>query len=118
LSALARRSSFLAKRRRLVCGGVNLNPWGQVDQHEIYQIEKGGRPGEVPYTGGDALLTDVRQMILQASESVVRAVDSGLTLLYWNVYVRIRKDVLKEKRAEYGAEIVAALLRQLTLRVP
>jgi predicted nuclease of restriction endonuclease-like (RecB) superfamily len=59
------------------------------------------------------LLADVRQMILQARESVARAVDSGLTMLYWHVGVRIRKDILKEERAEYGAEIVAALGRQL-----
>ncbi len=60
-----------------------------------------------------SLLTDVRQMILQAREGVARAVDSSLTILYWNVGQRIRLDILKEKRAEYGAEIVSALGRQL-----
>jgi hypothetical protein len=39
-------------------------------------------------------LTDVRQMILQDCESVARTVDSGLTLLYRNAGVRIRKDIL------------------------
>ena len=38
---------------------------------------------------------------------------AGLTLLYWNIDMRIRKDILKEKRAEYGEEIVSALRRQL-----
>lgn len=61
------------------------------------------------------LLTDVRQMILQARESVARAIDSGLTMLYWSVGQRIRQDILKEKRAEYGAEIVAAMGRQLEM---
>jgi hypothetical protein len=41
-------------------------------------------------------------------------VDSGLTALYWHVGRRIRQDILKEKRAEYGAQIVASLMRQLT----
>ena len=50
-----------------------------------------------------SLLTDVRQMILQAREGVARAIDSSLTLLHWNVGTRIRKDILKENRAEYGA---------------
>lgn len=59
------------------------------------------------------LLTDVRQMILQTREGVARAVDSGLTMLYWSVGRRIRQDILKERRAEYGAEIVATLGRQL-----
>jgi predicted nuclease of restriction endonuclease-like (RecB) superfamily len=60
-----------------------------------------------------ALLADVRQMILQAREGVARAVDSGLTTLYWNVGRRVRRDILKEKRAEYGGQIVSALGRQL-----
>jgi len=59
------------------------------------------------------LLTEVREMILQAREGVARAVDSGLTTLYWHVGRRVRKDILKEKRAEYGGQIVAALRRQL-----
>lgn len=61
------------------------------------------------------LLTDVRQMIIQAREGVARAIDSGLTMLYWNVGHRVGQDILKEKRAEYGAEIVAALGRQLEM---
>ena len=40
-------------------------------------------------------------------------VNARLTLLYWKIDMRIRKDILKEKRAEYGEEIVSALLRQL-----
>lgn len=59
------------------------------------------------------LLTDVRQMIAQARESVARAIDSGLTMLYWNLGQRIRQDILKDKRANYGEEIVSALGRQL-----
>ncbi|HXB75561.1 MAG TPA: PDDEXK nuclease domain-containing protein [Candidatus Acidoferrales bacterium] len=35
------------------------------------------------------------------------------TLLAWHMGRRIRQDILKEKRAEYGAQIVAALGRQL-----
>lgn len=59
------------------------------------------------------LRADVRQMILQTRESVARAVDSGLTTLYWHIGRRILQDVLKEKRAGYGEEIVSALGRQL-----
>jgi hypothetical protein len=59
------------------------------------------------------LLADVRELIVQAREGVARAVTSGLTLLYWQIGDRIRREVLREKRAEYGKEIVAALGRQL-----
>jgi len=56
-----------------------------------------------------SLLTDVRKMILQAREGVARAIDSGLTTLYWHVGRRVRQDILREKRAEYGGRIVSAL---------
>jgi hypothetical protein len=60
-----------------------------------------------------SLLTDVRELILQAREGVARTVDAGLALHYWQVGRRIRQDVLQEKRAEYGEKIVVALSRQL-----
>ena len=59
------------------------------------------------------LLADVRELIVQAREGVARAVDAGLTTLYWHVGQRIRQDILKEKRAEYGEQIVSALSAQL-----
>ena len=67
-----------------------------------------------PARGVAPLLADVRGLILAAREQVARAVDSGLTLLYWHVGRRVHQDILKEKRAEYGAEIVSALGRQLS----
>jgi predicted nuclease of restriction endonuclease-like (RecB) superfamily len=60
-----------------------------------------------------ALLADVRGMILDARQTVARGVNAALVVLYWNIGQRIRKDILKEKRAEYGERIVAALGRQL-----
>ena len=59
------------------------------------------------------LLADLRGLILQAREGVARAVDSGLTTLYWYVGQRIRQDILKEKRVDYGEQIVSALSAQL-----
>jgi hypothetical protein len=60
-----------------------------------------------------ALLAEVREMILQARAGVARAVDTGLTMLYWHVGRRVRQDILKEQRAGYGEQIVATLGRQL-----
>lgn len=59
------------------------------------------------------LLHDVRDLILAARAGVARTIDSGLVLLYWQIGQRIRLDVLNEKRAEYGKEIVVSLGRQL-----
>ena len=44
---------------------------------------------------------------------MVRQVNSALVLLYWRVGKRIRQDILKEKRAEYGEEIVPTLSANL-----
>ena len=55
-----------------------------------------------------ALVTDVREMIQEARAGVARAVDSGLVTLYWHVGRRIRQDILKARRAEYGEKIVSA----------
>ncbi len=61
-----------------------------------------------------ALLGDLRQLIAEARQDVARQVNSALVLLYWRVGTRIRQDILKEKRAEYGEQIVATVSRQLT----
>ena len=37
-----------------------------------------------------ALLADVRELIAEARAGVARAVDAGLTTLYWHVGQRIR----------------------------
>jgi len=44
---------------------------------------------------------------------VAQVVNAGLTMFCWEIGRRIRQDILEEKRAAYGKEIVAALRRQL-----
>ena len=61
------------------------------------------------------LLTDLRELIVSARRQVAQTVNAGLTLLYWQVGDRIRRDVLNEKRAEYGAEIVQTLSAKLSV---
>src|SRR4030043_695208 len=60
-----------------------------------------------------ALLKDLRELIEGARQDVARQVNSALVLLYWRIGQRIRQDILKEKRAEYGEEIVPTLSAQL-----
>lgn len=64
-----------------------------------------------------ALVRDLRELITQARQDVTRQVNSALVLLYWRVGQRIRRDILREKRAEYGAEILQALTAKLTAEV-
>jgi len=66
-------------------------------------------------TRSNGLLAEVRGLILEARQQTARTVNAGLTLLYWQVGDRIQREILQEKRAEYGAEIVLALSAQLEL---
>ena len=59
------------------------------------------------------LLKEVRELIVSTRQTVAHGVNAALVLLYWKVGERIRRDVLKEKRAEYGEEILLTLSRQL-----
>lgn len=61
------------------------------------------------------LLADLRMLIEQARKRVAQAIDGGMVLLYWNVGTRIRREVLGQRRATYGGQIVATLSRQLAL---
>ncbi len=67
----------------------------------------------VPTVRPEALLPELRELILATRSRVALAINSGLTVLYWQLGDRIRREILKEARAEYGAEIVSALGRQL-----
>lgn len=61
----------------------------------------------------EKLLGDLRDLILEARQNAARTINSALIMLYWRVYQRIRKDILKEERADYGEQIVATLSRKL-----
>ncbi len=61
-----------------------------------------------------SLLADIRQLIESARQQTAHAVNSALVGMYWHIGARIRKDVLKQQRAEYGKEIVATLSKELT----
>jgi predicted nuclease of restriction endonuclease-like (RecB) superfamily len=63
---------------------------------------------------GARLLADLRDMIAMARVQAARSVDSTLVMLYWRLGRRIREDILEQKRAAYGEEIVATLAQQLS----
>ena len=59
------------------------------------------------------LLNDVRELINNSRQRVAQAVNAALVLLYWQIGQRIRVEILKQKRADYGERIVHALSAQL-----
>lgn len=77
------------------------------------QKGKSKTAGEKHALMNQTLLADIRSLIFSARSQVAQAVNAGLTMLYWEIGRRVRLDILEEKRATYGKEIVAALGRQL-----
>ncbi len=67
-----------------------------------------------PVTLTKTLLIDLRKLITNAKKDVARSVNSALVILYWNIGQRIRKEILKEKRAGYGEQIFYTLSRKLS----
>ena len=59
------------------------------------------------------LLSDVRGLIEEARVHVAAAVNSRLAVLYWRIGSRIHRDILDQKRADYGQQIVPTLSAQL-----
>ena len=66
-------------------------------------------------SGAKGLLAEVRELILSARQTVATTANATLTMLHWQIGNRIRKDILREKRAEYGKQIVSELGRQLAM---
>lgn len=61
----------------------------------------------------EVLLGDLREMIETTRQSVASAINVSLTALNWKIGQRIRSEILKNKRADYGKEIVASVSQQL-----
>src|SRR6218665_2157346 len=60
-----------------------------------------------------ALLTELSQLIEQSRQQVVSQANSALTMLFWHIGNRINKEILQNKRADYGKRIVSTLSTQL-----
>ena len=59
------------------------------------------------------LFIELSHLIDQTKQQVAVQANSALTLLFWQVGNRINQDILKNKRAEYGKQIVPTLSAQL-----
>lgn len=60
------------------------------------------------------LLGDIKQLIHSAKQKAAIAINSELTLLYWQIGKRINNEVLGGERADYGKKIIAGLAKSLT----
>jgi predicted nuclease of restriction endonuclease-like (RecB) superfamily len=62
------------------------------------------------------LYNDVCQIIDDTRSRLATAINAEVCMLHWNIGKRIKEDVLYNKRAEYGKEIVKSLSAKLTER--
>jgi hypothetical protein len=60
------------------------------------------------------LFRDIKNLIEDSRGFVANTVNTTLVMLYWKVGARINADILKDKRAEYGKEVIASLAERLT----
>ena len=63
----------------------------------------------------DSLLRDLKSLIEQGRSQAVAAVNSALTITYWQVGRRINEAVLHGQRAGYGKQVVASLADELSM---
>jgi predicted nuclease of restriction endonuclease-like (RecB) superfamily len=63
-----------------------------------------------------ALLTELSHLIEQSQQQIVSQANSTLTLLFWHIGKRIHKEILQNKRADYGKRIVPTVSAQLEER--
>ncbi|WES99432.1 PDDEXK nuclease domain-containing protein [Chryseobacterium arthrosphaerae] len=61
------------------------------------------------------LITDLKELVDKTRGQVAAQVNSAMVVLYWEIGKRINEDVLENKRAEYGKEVILHISQQLTI---
>ena len=62
-----------------------------------------------------SLFTEIKTLIDDGRRNVAVTVNAAMTMLYWQIGKRVNEEVLNDRRAEYGQQIVVSLARQLTV---
>ena len=60
-----------------------------------------------------SMFDEIRTLIEQTRQQVAVTVNSAMTMLYWRIGRRINSEILQERRAEYGKQIISTLSCQL-----
>ena len=61
----------------------------------------------------DSLFIDIKALVEEARNHVAQSINIGLTATYWNIGKRINEEILNNKRAEYGKQILPTLSAKL-----
>ena len=62
----------------------------------------------------EGLSRELRELVATSRAQIARTLNGEIVLLSWNTGHRLRRELLSEGRAEYGAEIVAEAAKALT----
>lgn len=68
----------------------------------------------ITITNQDSLLNDIRDLISEAKSRVARVANYEMTMLYWSIGKRIKEEILKDQRAEYGKRLIKILAQHLS----
>lgn len=60
------------------------------------------------------LFHEVKAIIDQGKQKIALSINANLTATYWHIGRLINQNILKEKRAEYGEQIIKNLSKELT----
>ena len=60
------------------------------------------------------LFTEIKTLIEESKQQIAVEINSTITMLYWQIGSKIKTDILKNKRAEYGQETIKQLSIALT----
>jgi hypothetical protein len=85
----------------LVYRSKTTNQYGKIKKNSIVISEK-------------SLLKELSQLIEQSQQQFVSLANSNLTILFWHIGNSINKNILQNKRADYGKQILVTLSRELT----
>lgn len=62
-----------------------------------------------PTPNNTLLVHDVKTLIEQSKQQLAQTVNSTMSMLYWQIGIKINEEVLNNERAEYGKSIVSGL---------
>lgn len=70
---------------------------------------------QLPLDGIPVLTQEIKLLINQSRQQLAVTVNSAMSMLYWQVGKRIHEEILKQKRAEYGKQLIETLAKQLCM---
>lgn len=92
---------------------LNFNPYNQQEMAKLKVISKVSKPLKVN-SDTTVLFTSIASLIQESRQRVVFTVNAELTMLYWNIGLHIKNEILNNKKADYGQKVLLSLSQRLS----